>query len=199
MNRVSCRRGHGAAPGWKCVTSKRMIPEPTGGFALSFVKLWIVAGLAVLLLCAPSSFAATLAAGPKNDAQAPAGTTTSATTTAADEPTQGESLVAALAILAGVAIAIAVIVLVWHAHDVQARLATATIARGGAVDTAAVPAAGGLEATGADAIAIDGPDEVAFGSAGEFKVQKSLAGPVWGVTGLESFAQLLKDDRHTSF
>jgi hypothetical protein len=166
---------------------------------VSFVKLWIIAAFAVLLLCAPSSFAATQASAPKKDAPAPPAATAPTATTTADEPTKGESGVAALAILAGVAIAIAVVVFVWHAHDIQARLATATIARGGTVDTAAIPAAGGEELAAADAkaIKIDGPDAVAVGSAGEFKVEKAVANPVWSVTGLGSFTQLLKDDGRT--
>jgi hypothetical protein len=164
---------------------------------VSFVKLWIVAALTTLVFCAPSSFAATQAAGPKKDAPAPAATTTTTTATTADDPTTGEWFVAALAILASVAIAIVIVRFVSHAHDIQAGLAAATIAAGGTADTALGDAAGGREAAAADAIAVDGPDQVAVGSAGQFKVEKSVAGPVWSVTGLGSFAQLVKDDGRT--
>jgi hypothetical protein len=161
---------------------------------VSFVKPSIIAAFAVLLLCAPSSG---LAAAPKNAPAPP--TTTSATTTSADEPTSGESAVAVLAILSGVAVAFGVIVLVGRAHDLQARLAAATVARGGSVDTATTSAAGGDEIAAAepDTIAITGPDEVAVDPAGEFKVEKTVAHPTWSVSGLGSFTQLLKNDDHT--
>jgi hypothetical protein len=97
--------------------------------AVSFVKPSMIAAFAVLLLFAPSSG---LAAAPKNTLAPP--TTTSATTTSADEPTSGESAVAVLAIVSAVAVAFGVM-LVGRAHDLQARLAAATVARGGSVDT----------------------------------------------------------------
>lgn len=175
---------------------------------MPFVKLRMIALFAVLLLGAPSSVLA--ASDPS--AQAPTETTstvptattstvpttTTATNTASDdEPTRGESLVAAMAILGGILVALAVIWLVSRAHDLQARLAATTVAGGGSVSTATAPAAGQEAARAEPEISISGPGEVAVDTAGEFTVEKSVTHPAWTVSGIGSFTQRLKDDDHT--
>lgn len=167
---------------------------------MSFVKLWMVALFAVVLLGAASSVLAASGAS----AQTPTTTTstvpaaTTPTTTAADdEPTKGESLIAAVAILGGTLVALAVIWLVSRAHDIQARLAAANVARGGSVSTATESAAGREAAPAGPGISISGPDDVAVDNAGEFTVEKSVTDPAWTVSGIGSFTQRLKDDNHT--
>lgn len=161
---------------------------------MSFVKLWIIAAFVVLVLVAPPfGLAASSAEAPKKDAPA-----TTTTTASADEPTGGESFVAVLAILGGVAVIFAVILLVGRAHDIEERLATATVARGGSVSSITTPAAAGDETVAAaTTIPITGPNELAAGAAGEFTIERTVANPTWSVTGIGAFTQLLKEDGHT--
>jgi len=152
-----------------------------------------MAVFAVLLLGASPSLAAT----PTTTTGTVPTATTSTTTPSGDEPTNGESLVAAVAILGGIFVALAVIWLVSRAHDIQAKLAAANVARGGSASTATEPAAG-LESVQADSdITISGPDEVAVDTAGEFTVANSVTNPAWSVIGIGTFTQRLRDDDHT--
>jgi hypothetical protein len=157
---------------------------------------------AVLLLGATSSVLAATGASaqtPTTTTSTVPAATTAATTASSDEPTNGESSAAVVAILGGIVVALAVIWLVSRAHNIQARLATASLARGGSVSTGTAPAAGGAEvaAVEPDTIAITGPDEVTVDTAGEFTVDKAVTHPTWSVSGIGTFTQLLKDDDRT--
>ena len=169
--------------------------------AVSFVKVWMIAVFAVLLLGAASSVLAVSGAS----AQTPTTTTgtvpaeTTTTTASGDEPTKGESFAALVAILGGIFVSVAVVWLVSRAHDIQARLAAASLARGGSVRVVTSSAGAGRELAPAtpDTISITGPDQVAEDTAGEFTVDRAVTHPTWSVSGIGSFTQLLKDDDHT--
>jgi hypothetical protein len=105
--------------------------------------------------------------------------------------------VAAVAILGGILVALAVIWLVSRAHDIQAKLAAANVSRGGSVSTATEPAAAQEAAPGDPGISISGPEEVAVDTDGEFTIEKSVTHPAWSVSGIGSFTQRLKDGDHT--